>query len=751
MTIAIAGNPNCGKTVIFNALTGSHQKVGNWSGVTVDRKQGRTQIAGHEVAVVDLPGVYALHTTKETSLDETIACEYLLSGEVELIINVIDASNLERHLYLTAQLLEMQIPMVIALNMSDVAKRRGVSIDPDKLSKKFGCAVVSMVANRGNGLNQLRHALAATHIAPKPIDYTLPDAINTAIKQLTKIDSSTHSDWLARRLLENDAFAESKVSPLLLHDVAQIKQKLSSECDEPLDLLIADARYQWVADTIAYCCDRHQTLKQTATQLIDKVVLNRFLGIPVFLLVMYITFFISINIGGAFQDFFDMGSTAIFINGFSQLLNALHCPIWLVAILANGLGKGVNTVITFTPIIGCMFLSLSILEDSGYMARAAFVVDRLMRAIGLPGKAFVPLIVGFGCNVPTVMATRTLGSERDRILTVMMAPFMSCGARLAIYAVFVGAFFKSGGQNIIFLLYLTGVIIAVLTGLLLRYTVLKQEAIPMTTELPTYHAPHLSSVLRATWYRLKMFLKKAGRFIIPICILIGALNAISIDGKLVYGKTGEQSVLSTAGKIVTPVFEPMGIKKENWPATVGLFTGLLAKEVVVGSLNTLYSQLGHLHPVQSTRSVWSMLEAAVKSVPQNLASLPKALENPILASAPLQNMGSGVYGVMQTYFDGAIAAFAYLLFILLYFPCVSTMAVMRREINKKWAIFSMVWTTGVAYGVATGFYQLATIREHVLSSSMWLMGICIVFTMVVLVLRHKTKETPVLSVGISHA
>jgi ferrous iron transport protein B len=374
-----------------------------------------------------------------------------------------------------------------------------------------------------------------------------------------------------------------------------------------------------------------------------------------------------------------------------------------------------------------------------------------MRAIGLPGKAFVPLIVGFGCNVPTIMAARTLGSERDRILTVMMAPFMSCGARLAIYAVFVGAFFKTGGQNVIFLLYLSGILVAVLTGLLLRYTVLREDSTPMTTELPTYHAPHLSSVIRATWHRLKMFLKKAGRFIIPICMLIGALNAVSLDGKLLHGDANQDSILSSAGKLITPIFEPMGIKKENWPATVGLFTGLLAKEVVVGSLNTLYTQVGHLHQQQDKFNFWGGLKAAVYSVPQNLSGLPKALENPVLASAPLQNMGSGVYGVMHKYFDGAVGAFAYLLFILLYFPCVTTMAVMRREINKHWATFSMVWTTGVAYGIATGFYQLATIRQHELSSSMWVLGIASTFICVIFYLRYKTRATTSIRTRMSHA
>ena len=634
MTIAIAGNPNCGKTVIFNALTGCNQKVGNWSGVTVDRKQGCFTKNGENFTVVDIPGIYTLHTaTEDASLDERIACQYLLSGDVDLIINVIDASNLERHLYLTAQLLEMNLPMVIVLNMSDIAKRRGIHIDTEKLSKQLGCQVLPMVANRRKGIEQLREAIAAgKHEIAAPIQYPFAASIRAAIDELCQSITANNSEWLARRLLESDHLAESLVDKSVHQLSQQLQSSIKQEQGEPVDLLIADARYQWVDTIVHSCSEKRKTTKQTVTELVDKVVLNRFLGVPIFLFVMYATFFFAINVGGAFQDFFDIGSTTIFIDGLSHVLTSVHSPTWLTAVLANGLGKGINTVITFTPVIGGMFLFLALLEDSGYMARAAFVVDRLMRAIGLPGKAFVPLIVGFGCNVPTVMATRTLGSKRDRILTVMMAPFMSCGARLAIFAVFVGAFFNHGGQNIIFLLYIIGIVVAILTGLLLRFTLLRGEAAPMPTELPTYHAPHPFSVLRSTWHRLKMFLKKAGRFIIPICMLIGALNVVSIHGKLLHGEANQESLLSGAGKLVTPVFRPMGLKQENWPATVGLFTGLLAKEVVVGTLNTLYSQVGHLHQEKQDFSFWGGLKAAADSVPDNLSQLPAALKNPVLAS-----------------------------------------------------------------------------------------------------------------------
>lgn len=752
MTIAIAGNPNCGKTVLFNALTGSTQKVGNWSGVTVDRKEGTCDVGGETFTIVDIPGIYSLHTTDsdEHTIDEKIACRYLRSGDVSLIINVVDASNLDRHLYLTAQLLEMQIPIIIALNMSDIAARRGILIDHQALAKQLGCPVIPLVASRKKGLNQLYETLTTTLAPPTPIQYTLPDQLQAYYQQLS---TQLHSNWLALRLLEDDYIANDQVNKTNATLAATYRNTIADTLDETADLLIADARYQWVHQHVAHCTTHIKTIKQTATQYIDKIVLNQYLGIPIFLCMMYLTFFFAINIGGAFQDFFDIGSTAIFIDGFSQLLNTIHAPAWLVAILANGFGKGVNTVITFIPIIGGMFLFLSLLEDSGYMARAAFVVDRLMKAIGLPGKAFVPLIVGFGCNVPTIMATRTLGTQRDRILTTMMAPFMSCGARLAIYAVFVSAFFRQGGQNVIFCLYLIGILVAVLTGLLLRFTVLKGDTSAMPTEFPTYHVPHPMSILRSTWHRLKLFLKKAGRFIIPTCMLIGALNAVSLNGKLLHENTSQHSILSDIGRVITPIFEPMGLEKDNWPATVGLFSGLLAKEVVVGTLNTLYTQVGHLHHNTDQVNVLDELKDAALSIPQNLAALPQALSNPVLASAPMQNVNRGVYGVMHQYFAGTAGVFAYLLFILLYFPCVSTMAVMRREIGSHWSNFSMLWTTGVAYGIATAFYQAATYRQHILSSSLWISTIMIIFTVTITVLRRKTIDTPTTNIpaSVTHA
>lgn len=757
--IAIAGNPNCGKTVIFNALTGSRQKVGNWAGVTVEQKSGYFNVGADTYEIVDLPGTYSLSVVANNcALDECIACNYLIAHRPDLVINVLDASNLERQLYLTAQLLEMQIPVIIALNMMDIAKQRGIDINIPQLSRFLTCPIIPLTAIRGIGINELRQAVSTHLTSPAVPTYTFEPLLQNALQTLTEKLSPTtgsqqrdfnqdivktsnrrvntpHEDcelsintgknsnvkqevpksWLACRLLEEDAIARNYATAEELAFAQSLLHTLKNELNEEIDLLIADARYTWIQSLLKQSITT-DTPNTTFTSRLDRIILHRWLGIPIFLLVMYTLFLFAINVGGAFQDFFDIGSTALFIHGSIHLLTQWHLPVWLIALIANGLGKGINTTLSFIPVIGAMFLFLSLLEDSGYMARAAFVVDKLMGAIGLPGKAFVPLIVGFGCNVPTVMATRTLASARDRILTVMMAPFMSCGARLTVYTLFVSAFFPRGGALIIFALYGIGILTAIFTGLLLRSTTLKADPTPMILELPAYHWPHWRSIFRSTWQRLKLFLFKAGRFIIPICILIGCLNTISIHGKLISGEANQDSLLSSIGKTITPLFAPMGIQQNNLPATVGLATGLLAKEVVVGTLNTLYSQVGQLNEQVERSSISNELKTAVLSIPKNLHDLGKTLTNPMALKAETPEVTKGVYGVMSHYFSGKFAAFSYLLFILLYFPCISTMAVMQREIGKAWAYFSMVWSTGIAYAVATLFYQTVTLQQHPLTT-----------------------------------
>jgi len=727
ITLALVGNPNCGKSTLFNALTGAGQRVGNWPGVTVERKSGSFMHSQTVVAVVDLPGVYTLTQASETSaVDERIASEYILGGEAHVIVNIVDASNLDRHLYLTTQLLEMGTPLVLALNMMDVCANKKIQIDIQQLSRELHCPVVALKANIGSGVSELKQAVMAN-----PPVSRVQISHHAAVRQaLHTLAPHLDSEWLAVRLLEDDAAARRLVSEDILELVREQQLKIQEASGEEADILLADARYRFIQSVLQNCVSRSETVTTSITSRIDNIVLNRILGIPIFLTMMYLLFVFSINIGGAFQDFFDIASQTLFVDGFAYGLNYLGAPASLTALLANGIGKGINTTLTFIPVIGSMFLFLALLEDSGYMARAAFVIDRFMRVLGLPGKAFVPMIVGFGCNVPAVMGARTLDNKRDRILTVMMTPFMSCGARLAIFAVFATAFFPSGGQNIVFALYLIGIFMAILTGFLLRSTLLKGDASPLVMELPLYHRPRFKTLFLHAWQRLKGFVYRAGSLIVPICVLIGALNALNLDGSMNTGEGDTQSLLSLVGKWATPIFAPMGIHADNWPATVGLVTGVLAKEVVVGTLNTLYSQVGHfagaLNGVDGFH-LWARLSEAFQSIPQNLSQMSSVFSNPVLAQAPISPVNQGVYGLMAERFDGRIGAFAYLLFVLLYFPCISTMAVMMRECHRGWSIFSGIWMTGVAYGSAVTFYQAATFMRHPLSSALWIFSITLLF------------------------
>lgn len=429
--------------------------------------------------MVDLPGTYSLEAADDlVSLDEKVARDYVASKAADLVINILDASNIERNLYLTSQLIEMRVPMILVLNMMDAVKQRGIKIDCDFLAKTLGCPVIPITAAKKEGISalqaQINSAAMSKPIPTVSINYT--SALEQAIEDISPelVDIAHHHDcnlrWLALRLLEEDTLAKYFAGSALQSIVEKLQRRVELETNDEIDILAADARYGFVNTLIQGAVCRLNEVSRHNTEIIDRIVLNRFLGIPVFLLVMYAMFMFTINIGSAFVDFFDQAVGALLVDGLAQLLTHIDLPQWLIVLMTNGVGGGVQVIATFIPIIGFLFMFLSALEDSGYMARAAFVMDRCMRMIGLPGKSFVPMIVGFGCNVPAIMATRTLENQRDRILTNLMNPFMSCGARLPVYALFAAAFFPVGGQNLVFGLYLLGIIIAVLTGLIMRHT-----------------------------------------------------------------------------------------------------------------------------------------------------------------------------------------------------------------------------------------------------------------------------------------
>jgi len=666
-TVALIGNPNSGKTTLFNSLTGLHEAVGNWCGVTVEKKEGYYQAGEETIQIVDLPGAYYLAPLGEGSIDEQVTAQYLAADKIDLIVNVVDVAHLERQLYLSLQLLKQHRPVVVVLNGMDAAIEQDLLIDTTLLAKQLGCPVVLMKTAKGEDLVALKQIIAFALAQP-----------NT---------------------LENPALQGA----ILAGDEVQE----------------ATARYEAIREMLQACLKK-PVLKETrlsTSEKIDRIVLNRFLGIPIFLALMYGLFVFAIHITGSFQDFFDIASRTVFVEGVQKSLTFLQTPVWIVDLFAFGVGQGINTTVTFIPVIAGMFLALSFLEASGYMARAAFVMDKVMQWAGLPGKSFVPMIIGFGCNVPAVMAARTLETYRERVLTILMSPFMSCGARLAIYALFVSAFFPHGGQNIIFMLYLIGISVALITGFILRNTVLAGERSALIIELPAYRWPTLRFLWKTTWHRLKQFILKAGALIIVLCTILGAFN-------VVHDKTGTKNWLVSFGQAATPIFAPMGIQADNWPATVGLIAGVLAKEVVVGTLNALYVQEEHQKTaVSDNPSLKAGLLAAVQSIPNYWTHMIDNFRHPFLASAPIEETHPTLAHIMQQRFGSTIAAFSYLLFVLLYFPCVSVVAAISRELNKKWAIFSVLWTTGFAYMAAVLFYQTMMLPTTPWVSTSWILGI----------------------------
>ncbi len=758
-TIAIVGNPNSGKTTLFNALTGSDQRVGNWPGVTVEKKEGILKFGKERVTLVDLPGIYALFASSE---DERVARDYILSGEPGLIVDIVDATNLERNLFLTTQLLDLQVPLVVVVNMVDLAKARGVSVDYQALSDRLGCPVVGTVASDKKEAAKALTAIEKAWTA-KRNPSTLVEAPYQAelfakhwSERLSGVARKlgTNGRWLALKLLERDAWAIAQVvsagaatETKIEAAIAEVEKNLKDSAD----VALAEARYAFI-QTVASKSLHYASAQKTATEAIDSVVLNRWLGIPIFLFIMYLLFWVTINVGGAFIDFFDGLGGTVFVDGFGYLLERWNTPSWLRVILANGIGGGLQTVITFIPQIFVMFFLLSILEDSGYMARAAFVMDRFMRWIGLPGKSFVPMLVGFGCNVPAIMATRTLENKRDRYLTIFMNPFMSCGARLPVYALFGAAFFGAAAGTMVFSLYIVGILVAIATGLILKRTLFRGEASYFVMELPAYHRPIVGNVLQYSYRRLKAFMTRA-KYIVPIVTVLAVLNSLGTDGSF-GNEDSPKSVLSQVGRAITPVFEPMGIEKKNWPASVGIFTGILAKEAVIGTVSSLYSQniaaqaeeapaaAEEMAAVEENEGFdfWGGIVAALATIPKNLAGIGSSLADPLgvgvvdsdeEAVAEEVGAAAGVYaGLRANFTGGPLQAYAYLLFVLLYLPCVAAFGAMTKEMGIKYTLIATAYIAVISWSAATLFYQV-TLGHNLL----WILFPLALIAVMVFVLR----------------
>jgi ferrous iron transport protein B len=719
--IGIIGNPNCGKTTLFNGLTGARQHVGNWAGVTVERKMGQYQYHNDIVQVVDLPGIYSLDVhDSATSLDEKVARDYILSREADLIINVIDNTHLERSLYLTLQLLEIHIPVLVVLNVMEDASGQGIKIDAGEIEARLKCPLIAIVATETKAVKSLQATIAEQiekrRFSTCPVYYGAE--IQTAIDELLPLienqitDSTIDPRWLALKLLEDDELAKQFVNEELDDTASQLRQKISKKANNEVDILIADNRYAFINKLTQDTLTQSDNFGQKISDNIDRIVLNRFLGIPIFFAMMYFMFTFTIHLGRAFKPFFKNSAQALFVDGPSHWLGLIDSPQWLISIVAGGIGKGIMEVIAFVPILGFLYLFISVLEESGYMARATFVMDRFMQSIGLPGKAFVPMILGFGCNVPAMMATRTMERPRDRLLTILLNPFMTCGARLAVFTLFAAAFFPENGQVVVFSLYLIGVVFAVLTALLMKNTVLKEEFSLVVMEIPNYHIPKLKNVLINSWTRVKGFIVRVGKIIITMVLVLNILSSLGTDGS--FGKNGiENSVLSAAGKAITPVLAPMGIRQDNWPATVAVFTGVLHKVVVISTLKTIYAETGGMKKGEpETFNLLSSLKQAVMTIPMGLKKM-------LGLGSGKKSADSAFFFALHSNFQGQIGAFAYLLFVLLYFPCIATTSTAYKESHLAWATFMVGWSTGLAYLTATLFYQIATFSNHPGTTIIW--------------------------------
>ncbi|MGB5446436.1 MAG: Fe(2+) transporter permease subunit FeoB [Psychromonas sp.] len=746
LTIATIGNPNSGKTSLFNALTGANQRVGNWSGVTVEKKTGHFTLADQtSVKLIDLPGIYNLDYDPEgSSLDERVAFDYIMQNSPDMIINVIDASCLERSLYLTLQLKELGLPIVAVLNKMDVADKKQLVINEKSIAQALGCPVITLSAHDKSSVDKFKDQLKSLNETnlTTPISLNYGVALEPLIEKATLLINKTacplEDRALAIKLLENDHSIAAFFTPEDLLSIEKDKNVLAVD----IDLQIADTRYSFIYQLSQKSVRLQGHLGRSITEKIDALTLNRFTGIPFFLFVMYLMFMFSINIGSAFIDFFDIAAGAIFVDGSAQLLAAVSAPEWLINILAYGVGNGVQTVMTFIPVIACLYLFLTLLEGSGYLARAAFVIDRAMQWLGLPGKSFVPMIVGFGCTVPAVMAARTLDKERERLLTVIMSPFMSCGARLPVYALFASAFFPESGQYIVFLLYLIGILVAVFTGFVLSRTLLPGKSENLFLELPDYELPTLQSTAIKTWQKLKSFVLGAGQTIVLVVTLLNIVNSVGLDGSFGH-QDSDQSLLSKGAQIVTPILSPLGVTNENWPATVGIVTGLFAKEAIVGTLNNLYStkQVENDIPL----SFVDKLNNALQTIPENLLGI--NISDPLginvgevadlAVAAQEQGVDLTIYSNIQKAFVSQEAAFAYLLFILLYAPCAAAMGAIVREVGGQWAKFIAIWTTAVAYIVSVSYYQIATFSIQPSSSIIYLVASALIIVSVLYLLKRK--------------
>ncbi|NEU06379.1 ferrous iron transport protein B [Clostridium senegalense] len=660
-TIALAGNPNCGKTSLFNILTKARQHVGNWPGVTVEKKEGILKYEGNEYKIVDLPGTYSLGAYSE---DEVIARNYIVKDNPDVVINVIDATNIERNLYLTLQLIEMGAKVVIALNMMDEAESKEISIKIKELSKKLGIDVIPTVAVKNKGIDNLIKASIKDNINTSNIKINYGEDINKELEGLAKSikknvkDSTLSSKWAALKLLENDSHIKRELN---IDEDDKLKKQLEG-CYKGIEekvgfepeMAIVNERYSVISEIVSDTVTRKEQSKETVSDKIDKVVTNKFLGIPIFGLIMYLLYQITFTVGAGIQDWTD-GLIASLGASTGAFLTNTGAPEVLSSFVSDAIFGGLAAVIAFLPLIMVMYFLIGILEDSGYMARAAYVMDKLMRALGLHGKTFVSMLVSIGCNVPGIMATRTLENKKDRMIAILINPFISCGARLPVYLLFITAFFEKNQALILFGLYAGGLLVALLMGKIFSKTLFKGEPSYFVMELPSYKVPSIKNVVMLMWDKAGAFIKKAGKVILPVMVVLWALSNFPLGVE----PNSEESLLGIIGGFFAPLFTLAGFG--TWQAGISLITGILAKETVVATMGLIY--------------------AGVEE-------------------------GVAVTTAIQSIFT-PLSALSFMVMSLLYTPCLVALGAVKRETNSwKWTLFTAVYTFVVAWIAAVLVYQV---------------------------------------------
>lgn len=709
--ISLVGNPNSGKSTIFNLLTGKNQKTGNWSGVTIDKKSGFFKKKQKKYQIIDLPGIYSLDSAISKSEDEKITRQNIVENHNQIFINIIDASNLEKSLFLTTELIDLEQPMILVLNKIDLAKKNNIFIDFQRLSKIFGLKIIEMDAQNNQNIVELQNAI--TDICQQKSLAIRKVEFNQKITQSIDIIANKKdlNRWQILEYLKNSQIRLDSKSNFTSDEREVIQQNSGQK----IDFNLINDRYKFINKILISILRKDSIFKRKISDKIDEIIMNPWAGIVVFLATLYLMFFFAINIGGAFIDFFDILSGLIFVDFTEKIFTFLNFPPAVIIILSHGVGGAIQTLCNFIPIIFFLYLFLNLLENTGYMTRLAFISRRFTKLAGLPDKSFISLAMGFGCTVPAIMSTRTMQNFKHRVVTIFMLPFVSCGAKMPIYTLFAAAFFPENGQNIIFLLYLTGLILAILTGIILNRGFIKSDAGSMILDLPPFSMPKFSLIIKESYLKVKNFIFGTGKNLIPIIVILTMLNSFGTDFS--FQKNNENSTLSKIAKVTTPIFQPMGIKDDNWQAVVGIFTGMFAKEVLVGTLDNLYRD--DSFEEESQYNFISDVKFAFIALGNNLIDLSNQIFDPIgINIGKIDNLEEesfkqeveiATFKTMRQKFDGQIGVFAFLLFILLYAPCMTALATSKREVGKKWTILSALWSTGIAYIIAVMFYQIATL------------------------------------------